>query len=95
MMHWWIYPIESFDGHIEIPLYWRKGSSGNSDLTPDIDNAKYFVSGFIKWDGCMQFDAIDMHFDTRTHARNFAEAIERIRDLMHAIDKECDGRDDP
>lgn len=55
------------------------------------------LSGFIKWDGCMQTDAASLHWDDRAQIRHLAEALERIRDQMRVLrasfgDDQIEGR---
>lgn len=57
-------------------------------LVPEIDDAKVFFSGSIKWDGCSNWDffegdkeGIMQHFCERKQAMNFGELFSRLYDL--------------
>jgi hypothetical protein len=80
------------------PLY----RSSRPDDTTRVEESEATFSGFIKWDGCMQFrspDGWNFHFDDRAGIRHLTEALERIRDLMREIGAahgragEIEGRD--
>jgi hypothetical protein len=38
-------------------LFWRRGSDLNADCTADVGEAEPFAIGFVKWDGCLEFEA--------------------------------------
>jgi hypothetical protein len=60
--------------------YNRRDSSRSPDPLYELDNAEPIASGFVKWDGCTQFNA-DIHIDGRAHLEHLLEAIAEARRL--------------
>ena len=44
------------------PLFNKKGWVSSEEQTTDIDEAEPYVTGYIKWDGCTEFDFGSHHW---------------------------------
>jgi hypothetical protein len=70
------------DGEYDVPEYQRHGATYSPDTTPDIEQANLAVSGFLKWDGCMQFNVAYVHVDEAYQLAKLLDAIKMAR--VHA-----------
>jgi len=69
--------------------YAKKGWTAlPSDMTPNLDEATHCASGWIKWDGCTEFetreegeDGMRKHVCGREGMKRFATALERLYDV--------------
>jgi hypothetical protein len=43
-------------------LYERKGAKSSEDHVYDIDGAEWYLSGYVKWDGCTELDMGSPHW---------------------------------
>jgi hypothetical protein len=59
------------------PCFWRQGSDHNGDATPEISEAEPYIEGFVKWDGCSEFDG-RVHFCGPEHYRDYFELLQYI-----------------
>jgi hypothetical protein len=74
-------------------MYHQKGYSSSPDqYTLSPDEAEMQASGFVKWDGCTQFNTDDgVHVDGKADMEAFLEALRRARaDAMEAMQSEFD-----
>lgn len=67
-------------------LYQRAGAIMSPDTVEDFDRAETYVSGSIKWDGCVNFtfDAQDecmLHACSREDLLNLGVLLARVHDL--------------
>lgn len=59
--------------------YQLRGSPNSPDPTGDLDHAEVAASGFVKWDGCTQFQVADVHVDGRGELEALFSVIEEVR----------------
>ncbi len=83
-MNWRLYNIFGTAEKTNAIIYQKLNVHGYTDeTTQNIKEAFAMAEGFIKWDGCMQWDFKEMlHVDDRQSIRHLGEALERIRDVM-------------
>ena len=66
--------------------FWKKGEMSNFPGTTSIEEAEYFVKGFIKWDACANIEFNNMiHFCGPTHVKNFGTLMTRLFDLAYEM----------
>ena len=61
--------------------YTRMGAVDPLDVVTDPAEAEIVARGFVKWDGCTQFDVEDVHVDSAALLRAFFDAILEARKL--------------
>lgn len=59
----------------------RKGAMEGWDTTPNLDEAQPVAEGFVKWDGCTQFDVASVHVDSKHGLLNLFHGIGEARRL--------------
>jgi hypothetical protein len=59
--------------------YQRRGSDMGPDLTRDLDEAESTAQGFVKWDGCTQFEVSAVHVDSKDQLDRLLAAIAEAR----------------
>lgn len=68
------------------PQFNRKGATSWPDNVDEIGDAQPYLSGFVKWDGCSDFDFFETHFcgprDYKTHCSLLRYIYERAHELM-------------
>jgi hypothetical protein len=72
--HMWNVPSNS-------PLFLKKGTDADDhDCTDDIDAAQPYLTGYIKWDGCSNWDyeQIDTHFCGRGDALELGKLMDQL-----------------
>lgn len=86
----WYTALHEVDGEyrVNFRLYEWEDVEISDDGLPifDADN-KPLMEGFVKWDGCNEWDTANgsMHFCTRDGAQKLATAMERCWDLAAAV----------
>lgn len=78
-------------GQWTVPGYQRHGATYSPDTTPDIEKAELAAEGFLKWDGCMQFNVAYVHVDTDLELTRLLAAIKSARELAAAEMTAYDG----
>ena len=67
-------------------FYNRKDSNYSPNPVYSIDEAEPYLTGFIKWDGCSEFDFMHPHWcgphDYRKHFRLLEALYKRAQELM-------------
>lgn len=64
--------------------YERKGASSGMDTVESMDEAQPLADGFVKWDGCTQFNVAPVHVDSRRDLENLFHGISEARRLCAA-----------
>lgn len=59
--------------------YQRRGADTSPDLVRDLDEAESTAHGFVKWDGCTQFDVESVHVDSKRELDRLLAAIGEAR----------------
>jgi len=59
--------------------YQRRGSHSSPDLVRDLDAAESAAQGFVKWDGCTQFEISAVHVDSKRQLDRLLAAIGEAR----------------
>lgn len=54
------------NGKFGVEKFERLDSTGSMDDTEDLEEAEPLLHGFVKWDGCTQFDWSSIHIDHKT-----------------------------
>jgi hypothetical protein len=62
-------------------LYELRDAVSSHDLTADLDEAGPAADGFVKWDGCTQFNVASVHVDSRKGLENLFHGIAEARRL--------------
>lgn len=71
--------------------FWKKGEMSNFPGTTNIEEAEFFVKGFIKWDACAHFDFNNMiHLCGPTSAKNLGILMTRLFDLAYEMMPKAD-----
>jgi hypothetical protein len=65
--------------------YQRRDSDHGPDLVRDLDEAEVTAQGFVKWDGCTQFDVTSVHVDSKRQLERLFEAIGEARRRCAAV----------
>lgn len=61
-------------------LYERRGSGTNMGLADALTEAEIAASGFVKWDGCTQFDFGNLlHVDSKSELDDLLRAVTSVR----------------
>lgn len=60
--------------------YERRDSDRGPDGVDTLDEAEWAAKGFVKWDGCTQFDVNSVHVDDRSGLLQLLNAIETARE---------------
>lgn len=70
-------------------MYQTKDSHSYPKPTADIANAQVFISGYIRYDGCMdiQFPEQVIHFCDKQGIKNVYDIISRVRECGKYITK--------
>ncbi len=82
-----IVSLEKGKGGATVVGYWPKGSSSPHPSTPDLDTSGPSMTGFIKWDGCLEFDTSNNEASGRPHVcgrdgmAHLTTAMQRIYDV--------------
>jgi hypothetical protein len=93
-MDFQLYRIESFEGLDEEkdpPGYWIKGATSNSVTTPDLDKAQESMEGYVKFDGCSQWNMGHEHLCGRHMLKQQSEAMSRVYDLAAKLMEHWEG----
>jgi hypothetical protein len=61
--------------------YERRGATSSMDQVENLDEAQPAADGFVKWDGCTQFDVASVHIDNRVGLEDLLHAIAEARRL--------------
>lgn len=59
--------------------YQRRDSNNGPDLVRDLDEAESAAEGFVKWDGCTQFEVSAVHVDSKRGLDRLLTAIGEAR----------------
>lgn len=59
--------------------YQRRDSDCGPDLVRDLDEAEVTAGGFVKWDGCTQFEVSAVHVDSKRQLDRLFAAIGEAR----------------
>lgn len=83
--HWvdfQIFEIIGYDSDGERRKFFNKRDSPHSpDAVYSYDEAEIIAEGFVKWDGCTQFDIASVHVDDREQLAALFAAISKAREL--------------
>ena len=71
-----------FTGKCDTPMYEAVNARSSDDTTIDIADAEIFIKGWIKWDGCSDWDFCTT--DCMMHACDSSEMI-RLGDLFQEL----------
>lgn len=79
-----------------IPEYEIKGGMSGTDVTTNIDDARLYLSGHVRWDGCsnLRFDEqdhVNLHFCGRSHAAQVGKLLDRLYDIAAELIPTWDG----
>jgi hypothetical protein len=89
--HWanvWVWEISGFtDGDRSKPSFYYFDEDGHQEWVDTIEEAKeWYLDGFVKWDGCSQFDMGDQHLcgadDYKKHIALLEYIYKRAFELM-------------
>lgn len=69
----------------DVPLFWRVGSSSNTNPTSHVANAETFLIATVKWDGCSNWNMSDAHLCGHEHLVKLTTLMERIWEWARAI----------
>lgn len=69
------------DGRCTEERFLRPGAIQSDETTANLDDAEAIAAGFVKWDGCTQFDVADIHVDHRAELERIFNAILETRKL--------------
>ncbi len=61
-------------------IFQKIGETSNFPGTTDLDEAEPVAHGFVKWDGCTQFD-MDVHIDSKEQLEALFNAVLKARAL--------------
>lgn len=75
----------------EPAMYWPAGSYSSHPGTSDIEKAKVMAEGYIKWDGCAEFEVGGHHVCGRQGMRRVSIALDRIYDVAKQHIERWDG----
>lgn len=76
-----VYEIPSHEMPGNIPSYNKKGYTGAGEYVEKIEDAEVFIQGFLKWDGCTEWEFIDAsHFC----GWKSAHVLSRIIDALYS-----------
>lgn len=82
--HTWIhYTVYRIVAHLEdgTPFFNKRGYLASDDQVTQIEDAQITLEGFVKWDGCMEFEILDdVHFCGRRSAHVLTRIIDAIYD---------------
>lgn len=59
--------------------YQRRGADTSPDLVRDLNEAESTAEGFVKWDGCTQFEIGAVHVDSKRQLDRLLAAIGEAR----------------
>lgn len=83
--HWvdfQIFEVIGYDSDGEKRKFFnRKDAQSLPDPVYSYDEAEVVAEGFVKWDGCTQFDVGSVHVDSKEQLRALFVAIEKAREL--------------
>lgn len=77
----WVWEIVAYeDKNLLVPLFEWFDEKGHQEFTTEIERAKEwcYLDGFIKWDGCSQFDMGQQHL---CGLRGYKKHVELLRYL--------------
>lgn len=85
-VNFWLYETTAVDD--DGRHYQRKDARVSPDLVVSFAEAEDAASGFVKWDGCTQFEMARVHVDGRIGLDKLCQALQRARleaaRLMHS-----------
>lgn len=80
-----LFEVTSFEPDDPTKLFYeRKGATSSMDLVDNLDEAETAADGFVKWDGCTQFEVSSVHIDHRKSLEGLHHAIAEARRLCAA-----------
>jgi hypothetical protein len=95
-----VFKIGSWDETETVPYFWQEGESCDFPGTSDPAEAKAFVDGSIKWDGCSNWQIgkkdYCVHFCGVQMATSIGRLMERLYEIAAAempdkFDRDCAG----
>lgn len=76
-----VYDVEGYEiGREAERVFQKKGETSNFPGTTNLDEAEPVAHGFVKWDGCTQFN-MDVHIDHVKHLEGLFNAVLEARRL--------------
>lgn len=58
----WVFEIVAYTDHkFDVPMFRNIGDKGDQEFVDTIEQADWYLDGFVKFDGCSQFDMGDQH----------------------------------
>lgn len=77
-----LFEVISLDSPNTGKLYYeRRGATSGMDMVDDLDEAGPVADGFVKWDGCTQFEIAQVHVDHRKDLEDLFHGIAEARRL--------------
>lgn len=82
--------IDQYDGDddddVEVEYFYEKKDS-NNEYTTNLDESVVFIKGYVKWDGCSNWevdnDDVMIHGCSRQHLVNVGEIMARCYDMAN------------
>lgn len=70
-------------GNLTVRFY--AGEDGTNDMSEDLEKAWPICSGFVKWDGCTQFNLASVHVDHHDQLDALFHAIQEARQIASTL----------
>ena len=72
-------------------LFYEKDYRSSGDVTTDVEKAHHFIEGYLKWDGCINYEIRADHGCGRKDVVRIGEMFNRLYDLGNRLMPNEDG----